>query len=142
LKIPQKLIDIAASLVGLSPYQRSTEYLLQERAEWEQQIIDAHNGEFDDNKRAIRDANEELEWINKELVRRGVIDLMNAEQFIRDNTALYRHYCISEVQAIVKQFTKVSLTDNEAVKIVQRIRDEKGLGPIADYNLPEYVGED
>lgn len=47
-----------------------TAYLEKEKAEWEQQIIDARNGEFDDNEEAIKDAEEELESINKRLARR------------------------------------------------------------------------
>lgn len=50
----------------------STEYLLSEKAKWEQQLVDAHNGEFEDNDGAILDANEELEGINAALARRQV----------------------------------------------------------------------
>lgn len=44
-----------------------TEHLLEEKAKWEQERIDAKRGEFDDNEQAILDANEELESINKAL---------------------------------------------------------------------------
>lgn len=67
---------------------------------------------------------------------------MEAEQFVREQTPLYRHYCISEVILNVKQFTGISLSDNEAVEIVQRIRDERGMGQIDPHNMPGYVGED
>lgn len=65
-----------------------------------------------------------------------------AETFIRENTALYRHYCIPEVQSHVKQFTGVKLSDREAVNVVQRIRDEKSMGPISEHNLPQYVNDE
>lgn len=47
-----------------------TAYLEKEKAEWEQQLIDAKNGEFEDNEQAIQDANEEIESINKRLAHR------------------------------------------------------------------------
>lgn len=68
--------------------------------------------------------------------------LDTAEQFLREQTALYRHYSISEVQASIEQFTGVSLSEEEAAELVQDIRTEQALGPIADYNLPGYVDED
>lgn len=68
--------------------------------------------------------------------------LNTAEQFLREQTALYRHYSISEVQANVEQFTGVSLSADEAVELVQGIRDEQGMGAIDEYNLPGYVDED
>ncbi len=68
--------------------------------------------------------------------------ITTAAQFIREETALYRHYCIPEVQLHVEQFTGVSLSEQEATAIVQGIRDENGLGPIADYNLPGYTEDD
>jgi len=66
-----------------------------------------------------------------------------AEKFIRRGSgSLYRHYCISEVRSNVKQFTGVGITDTEAVSIVQKIRDEYGMGPIADYSMPGYIEEE
>lgn len=50
-----------------------TAYLEKEKTEWEQQIIDGRNGEFgsfEENEEAIKDAEEELESINKRLARR------------------------------------------------------------------------
>ena len=47
-----------------------TSYLLEEKTKWEQQLIDARNGEFEDNEVAIADSVEELESINKALARR------------------------------------------------------------------------
>jgi hypothetical protein len=62
-------------------------------------------------------------------------DRRQVEFCIREQTALYRHYCLPEVQRVVKQCTNVDVTRSEAIAIVQKIRDEKELGPIADYNL-------
>ena len=73
MNIFERLKNIAADVIGVAPRHLSTEYFLQEKAEWEQQLIDARNGEFYNNERAIKDANEELERINAELVRRGAI---------------------------------------------------------------------
>jgi len=42
----------------------------------------------------------------------------------------------------VKQWKDVDLTEQEAVSIVQKIRNEKGMGPIADYNMPGYVSSE
>src|SRR5207302_10689717 len=65
--------------------------------------------------------------------------LADAETYIRGGSgALYRHYCIPEVKRHVAQWAHVTLTDDEAMTIVQKIRDEKGMGPIAYYNLPEW----
>ena len=61
--------------------------------------------------------------------------LRRAESYIREQTALYRHYCIPETMRIVQQFTGVKLLRGEAIKIVQKIRDEYQMGPIAKYNL-------
>jgi hypothetical protein len=64
--------------------------------------------------------------------------IRTAESYIREQTALYRHYDIAEVRRIVQQFTGVPLSDAQAIEIVQGIRDEHGLGPIREYNLPGY----
>lgn len=58
-----------------------------------------------------------------------------AEAFIRENTALYRHYCIPEVRRSVAQFTGVQLSRKNAIALVQKIRDEFGMGPIAKHHL-------
>lgn len=70
--------------------------------------------------------------------------LETAEDFIHENSALYRHYCIEEVQGHVEQFTGVELSDEEAVNIVTRLRSQHGMGPISEWNMPGYVedGED
>ncbi|MGH2479081.1 MAG: hypothetical protein ACRDHW_05440, partial [Ktedonobacteraceae bacterium] len=47
-----------------------------------------------------------------------------------------------EVCRHVEQFTEVALSDLEAIQIVQAIRDECHMGPIADYNLPGYRDPD
>jgi len=65
-----------------------------------------------------------------------------AERYIREQTALYRHYCISEVVACVWRSLSVAITESEAVEIVQKIRDEKELGPISSYNMPGYIEEE
>lgn len=69
-----------------------------------------------------------------------------AEAYIRDQTCLYRHYNIKAVQDSLRDNRagrpNVYLTDGEAVAIVQKIRNEKGMGPIADYNMPGYVDPD
>lgn len=65
-----------------------------------------------------------------------------AEAFIREETALYRHYDIREVQGITAQFTGVELSDEEAIALVQRIRDEQGMGPISDANLPGHDNDE
>ncbi len=64
-----------------------------------------------------------------------------AEDFIREHTALHRHYSIEAVQEHLHMFTDTQLTDDEVINVVQRIRNEKGYGPIKDYNLPGYTGE-
>ncbi len=56
-----------------------------------------------------------------------------AEDYIREQTCLYRHYCIPEVQRAVAE-KGVTLSRDEATEIVQRIRDEKEMGPIEEYN--------
>ena len=47
-----------------------TSYLEQEKAEWEQVLADARNGEFENNEEAIADATEEIEKYSKALARR------------------------------------------------------------------------
>ena len=73
MNIFERLKNIAADVIGVAPRHLGTEYLLSEKAEWEQQLVNARNGEYEDNERAIRDSEEELERINKELARRGAI---------------------------------------------------------------------
>lgn len=65
-----------------------------------------------------------------------------AEEFIHEQSALYRHYCIEEVQSHVEQFTGVQLSNEEAVGIVTRLRSEHGMGPIREYNMPGYVSDE
>jgi alpha-galactosidase/6-phospho-beta-glucosidase family protein len=65
----------------------------------------------------------------------------DAETCIRNNTALYRHYNIRGVQDILKgnignQGCIANLDDNQVIEIVQRVRSEYGMGPIAYHNLP------
>jgi hypothetical protein len=58
-----------------------------------------------------------------------------AEEYIRENNGLYRHYMISEVQRNVSRGTGVDLTGQEAITIVRKICSALHLGPIAEYNL-------
>ena len=53
-----------------------------------------------------------------------------------------RHYMIEEVMDSIEFHTGVSLRDDQTVKVVQRIRDDYGYGPIAESNLPYYVNSD
>ena len=46
------------------------EGLLEQKKIWGTQRVESPNGEFDDNDAALTDAEEELEFINAELVRR------------------------------------------------------------------------
>jgi hypothetical protein len=57
-----------------------------------------------------------------------------ASHYIEENTGLYRHYAISQVQRIVEQGTGVSLSKDDATRLVQNARDSHHMGPIADYN--------
>ena len=67
MAIPQRLRRLLGSIEEkLIP----TAYLEQEKAEWEQYLFDALNGDFDDNESAIVDAIEELESYNKRLAYR------------------------------------------------------------------------
>lgn len=61
--------------------------------------------------------------------------------FMEENTSLYRHYAISDVQDCVLQFKGVNMTSEQTVALVQSLRDKHGLGPIAEYNLPGYTEE-
>ena len=53
-----------------------------------------------------------------------------------------RHYMIEEVTDSIEFHTGVSLRDDQTVKVVQRIRDDYGYGPIAEHNLPGYASSD
>lgn len=68
--------------------------------------------------------------------------LADAEAYIRDQHPLYRHYNIKAIQDTLRDKRagrpNVYLTDEEVVTIVQKIRDEKGMGPIAYYNLSDW----
>jgi hypothetical protein len=79
-----------------------------------------------------------MSWLSNLLRGR----LATAEACIREQAPLYRQYHISEVQVVVCQFAGIELTDDEAVEIVQSIRDEYNMGPIADYNMPGFVDEE
>jgi len=75
------------------------------------------------------------------MFRLGRTPLQRAENFIEQETCLYRHYAIDQTQLAVEQFTGVKLTDDQAVEIIQKLRNQHGMGPIEDYNMPGYVEE-
>jgi hypothetical protein len=58
-----------------------------------------------------------------------------AETYLRLQPALYRYYPLVEVQAHVKAYAGVDLSMGETVLLVQKLRDEMGLGPINRINL-------
>lgn len=74
-------------------------------------------------------------------------DMSTAEAYIKQDcqdghiSALVRHYHVSETADIISQFAGVDLSDDETAAIIQGLRNEYGLGPIADYNMPGYVDE-
>lgn len=57
-----------------------------------------------------------------------------AEAVIRDEHPLYRHYCLSEVRLQVARYG-TTISRQESQDLVQKIRDEYGMGPIAEHNL-------
>lgn len=67
---------------------------------------------------------------------------LTAEQFIREQHPLYRHYAIPEVVNITEQFTGHVISEERAVEIVQGIRSEKGYCPIECFNMPGFKGEE
>lgn len=72
-------------------------------------------------------------------------DMATAEAYIREGcdkkhiSALVRHYHVSETNEHIERFSGARITDRQAADLVQKIRDEYGLGPIKDYNMPGYV---
>jgi len=73
--------------------------------------------------------------------------LADAETYIRNQTALYRHYSIKATQDILRgkigsQGHIATISDNQVIDIVSRIRHERGMGPIAYHNLPDYVDKE
>jgi hypothetical protein len=79
---------------------------------------------------------------------RGPSDEQIAEEYIRQDcndthiSALVRHYDVEVTTDIVAQFTGVSLRDEQTAGVVQKLRNEYGLGPIAEHNMPGYVDPD
>lgn len=72
-----------------------------------------------------------------------------AEDYIRGEcedenhiSALVRHYPVGETSDIIEQFTGARLTDQQTARVVQKLRDEYGCGPIDEWNLPGYVDPD
>lgn len=66
----------------------------------------------------------------------GDDDISTAAAFVQRESALYRHYRIDEARDCIEQFTGVSLSEDQTVELVQNARQQAGLGPIAEYNLP------
>lgn len=65
-----------------------------------------------------------------------------AEDTIRGASCLWRHYHINEVVRAVEGGTGYRFSEDEVVRMVQRIRNEHGAGPIAYYHLPGYSEEE
>lgn len=57
-------------------------------------------------------------------------------------SSLVRHYRIDEVTDQIERQTGARINDSDTAALVQRVRDCYDMGPIADYNLPGYVGDD
>jgi alpha-galactosidase/6-phospho-beta-glucosidase family protein len=73
--------------------------------------------------------------------------LRNAETYIRNQTALYRHYSIKATQDILRgkigsQGHIATISDDQVIEIVSRVRHERGMGPIAYHHLPDYVDKE
>lgn len=73
-------------------------------------------------------------------------DEQRAEGYLRSQTsneqhitALVRHYAIEEVTDDIERRAGIKLSDEQTVRVVQKLRDEYGCGPIAEYNLPGYI---
>lgn len=80
----------------------------------------------------------EVYQLRKRIARKQIYRLRIAQRFIRQCTALYRHYPIEETRNAVLQFTGIQLSDRQTIAIVQQLRYRYRLGPIAEYNLPGY----
>jgi hypothetical protein len=73
--------------------------------------------------------------------------LRDAEAYIRNQTALYRHYSIKATQDILRgkvgsQGHIATISDSQVIEIVSRVRHERGMGPIAYHHLPDYVDKE
>lgn len=73
-------------------------------------------------------------------------DEQQAEAYLREQTpdeqhitALVRHYAIEEVTDDIEWRAGIKLSDEQTVRIVQKLRNEYGCGPIAEYNKPGYI---
>ncbi len=75
-------------------------------------------------------------------------DLAAAEEYLSSKcsnehiTALVRHYAVGEVTDDIERFAGVSLNDGETTEIVQKLRNQYGMGPISEGNMPGYVDPD
>jgi hypothetical protein len=61
--------------------------------------------------------------------------LAAASAYIDEQHPLYRHYCIPEVQSSVEQKTGYTVSRNEAIELVQELRDKYNMGPISEAAL-------
>src|SRR5690348_6923509 len=91
----------------------------------------------------------------KERQSMGLFDLFRksdeeiAEEYLRGECepGVYypgsiRHYHVSEVADNIERQTGARLTDAQTTRIVQKIRNEAGMGPIDAWNMPGYVDPD
>lgn len=84
-------------------------------------------------------------WGNDEQ-QSSTSDVERAEAYLRNQcedenhiSALIRHYHVSETNQHIERFSGARITDQQAAQIVQKLRDEFGIGAIKDYNMPGYV---
>jgi hypothetical protein len=83
-----------------------------------------------------------LDWL------RGPSEEQIAEAYLREGCdenytpGSIRHYIVEEVTDDIERQTGIALRDDQTVRIVQRIRDDYGYGPIAESNLPGYANPD
>jgi hypothetical protein len=104
----------------------------------EAKLTDVINGVLGSHRSTVRDKQPLHLVTSREL----------AESYIRGGSGcLYRHYNIRGVQDILRgkigsQGFIACLPDDEVVAIVQKVRNEKGMGPIAKHNMPNHVNPD
>jgi hypothetical protein len=84
-----------------------------------------------------------LDWL------RGPSDEQIVENYLRTTecdgeytSGAIRHYMIEEVTDDIERKTGIALRDDQTAKVVQRIRDDYGYGPIAEHNMPGYANSD
>jgi hypothetical protein len=78
----------------------------------------------------------------------GSSDEEIAEDYLRapctedDTPGSIRHYRVEEVTDMVELHTGARLTDDQTAAVIQRIRDDYGMGPIAESNMSGYANAD